>query len=278
MNEQKLDPKYLEDQSEYLVEVTTKRPYFHREMPGAVNDCETRFRNGDSLAIHDALLRCERGGLPLPLWLSQAVRERVIDSLTGGQKGSRGRSNSPLGQSTKKLKQETHYRFVKKCQRISTALRDERLAAGILTKGRLELMGDQQHVFPAAIWERIEDPKCDLEIDDFGDTLTSNYSVTSKLLRGTFAQAEPRTIRKSYKTRQKSITEDAHRYSDAFDWFTEADPETLEALGLQVELSEAEMSAWQMGQEFVEPEADRTYGQDEISFDVDKIPGVAKKP
>ncbi|MFT5651726.1 MAG: hypothetical protein ACI9TZ_003223 [Yoonia sp.] len=275
MTDNRLDPKYLEDLSEYHVAVTVKRPYFYRDMVSAVFRCEGRFKDGDILAVYDALLLCELGGLPLPMWLSHAVRDLVVDALTGGVRGSRGRGNSPLPSAMKELKKQAHYRLVMICQRISKTLEAEKMVANILTDGRKEAIGNLSHVFPPVILELVEDPKSGLTVEDFDSTLSASYIAVSKILRGTFAQAEPRSIRASYKAVQKAV--DAGGL-DHVGWFATAEPETLKAFGMQADMNDAEMSAWEMGQQYMEPVADRGPEVREIFSSVGKLTGMAKKP
>lgn len=264
MKSGKLDPRLREDLSEYLVVVSTKRPHFYKEMQSGLLDCEHRFNEGDALALHDAVLFCERGGLPMPPWMSGALRQYLVEGLSGGITGSKGRGNSPFGNAKKRLKQQVHFRLVRKCASIALSLKTEKVIKNIVTQGRSNELGNMRHVFPPAIWEQILDQENSLNLDDFSSTLDSHYIAVSKILRGTFAQAEPRTIMNSCKKEREimkdSIVElpDGNRASNYIDWIERTDPETLEAFGLQIELSEAELSAFHMGSELVDIEADRS--------------------
>jgi hypothetical protein len=251
MTDNRLDPKYLEDLSEYIVEVTVKRPYFYRHMIRAVNRCEGRFEDGDILAVYDAILLCELGGLPLPMWLSHAVRDLVVNALTGGVRGSKGRSNSPLPSAMKELKKQAHYRFVMICQRISSRIKAEKIVAKILPDDFKQSIENLSSVFPPVILELVEDPKSGLTVKDFDSTnFYASCIAVSKILRGTFAQAEPRTIRTSYKAVQKAVDSGGLQHVG---WFATAEPETLKAFGMQVDMNDAEMYAWEMSPEYTEP-------------------------
>ncbi|MCR9109696.1 hypothetical protein [Marivita sp. XM-24bin2] len=276
-----IDQSYLEDLSDYLVSVSVKRPHFHREMQSKVLDCEFRYIEGDQLAVHDALLHCERGSLPLPLWLSHAVRECVVSSLTGGFSGTRGRSNSLLGHAQKELRQQVHYRTVHRIREISIGLSGERLVASIFRQNSKPMdrkLAEEiskfrdyarlpSHQFPRNWWAKIYDKDCSVELRDFEASagksvlsLSQAYETASKILRGTFAQAEPRTIRKSFKDITKMVEQDEDGRKRMLRWFSEADPSTLDALGLNIEMDDIEMSAWEMGQDILDPEVGEYFG------------------
>jgi hypothetical protein len=173
---------------------------------------------------------------------------------------------------------------VKKCQSINLSLQGEKIALSIASQGQSKSLGNMRHVFPPVIWDMIEDASNPLCMSDFGESLESNYLAVSKILRGTFAQAEPRTIMKSCKAVEKLIADSVVVLSDGTtatnytDWFEDTDPETLDALGLQLEMNEAEISAWHMGSELIPPEADRTEFIDFLFTKNDQRTEGAKKP
>jgi hypothetical protein len=263
MSEKFLDQSYREDLSTYLVEVSTKRPHFHGDLRTLVFECERRYAKGDVLAVHDALLACEQGFLPLPLWLSAALRRHFVESLTGGVTGTRGRGKSPVGEAKKRLRMEVHYRMVHTVLRLAQTLEIERVFASLVGER------NQDHVFPRVILEKIQDPRFDVGLADFTSTLDGAYETASKLLRGTFAQAEARTIRRSFKTLERMRTSSDESLPEHIEWFSECQPETLEALGLQIELSDVEMYAWENGFEVLEPEAPLPNGAVENGFFID---------
>ena len=250
MTKRSLDPSHKEDLSGFLVEVRAIRPHFHGDLSKLVFDCQLRYEQGDVLAVHDALVACEQGCLPLPIWLSAAPMSHFVDSLTGGAPGSKGRGKSPMGEARKRLRSEVHFRTVQAVRRLARCVEAERFVASFAGERSLH------HVFPKLIWDKITDPRHELQISDFTTSLEGAYLAASKLLRGTFAQAEARTIRRSFKSVERQRTARDTHLSEKIEWYSTCLPETLQAFGLQIELSEVEMYAWENGFTVVEMEPD----------------------
>ncbi len=220
----------------------------YRDEKSLLGRCEVRFQNGDMFALHEAILHCERGALPLPLWLSTALKDFIVDGLTGGLKGSRGRSKSPLGLSAKAFKQELHFRLVERVLEVAEGIAWAREISELVGREVQSDMGS----LPSGIREKLVSMGDGTPLKRLEPTKSAAYEIASLVLRGTFAQAEARTIRSSHKAFIKKFRTPESNIHWAADVFSEIDPETLEAFGLQIELDELEMSAYMSGQELIE--------------------------
>ncbi|GGA19335.1 hypothetical protein [Neptunicoccus cionae] len=243
----KLKPTHKEDLSEALEFVKVLRPSNHRFERSCLEDCRLRFEAGDSLALHEAIIHCERGAVPLPIWLSTALKEFLVDGLTDGVKGRKGRSNSPFGLSAKAFKQELHYRLV---ERILGASLGVELAHFVSRAVGMDVKSNLGSL-PSGLREKLADSASKIRLKQFVHTKAAAYEIASLFLRGTFAQAEPRTIRSSHKAFKKKMQECDCLQNNNVSFFSETDPETLDAFGLQIELSETELYAWEAGQDLI---------------------------
>lgn len=244
----KLTATHRENLSQILERVEVLRQANYRDEKTLLGRCEVRFQNGDMFALHEAVLHCERGALPLPLWLSTALKDFIVDGLTGGLKGMRGRSKSPLGLSAKAFKQELHFRMVERVLEVAEGIAWARQISEMIGREVKSDMGS----LPSGIREKLVSMGDGMPLKKLEPTKSAAYEIASLLLRGTFAQAEARTIRSSHKAFSKKIQTAESHIHYAVDVISEIDPETLEAFGLQIELDELEMSAFLAGQDLIE--------------------------
>lgn len=84
--------------------VTVTRPVGWAAWEQQLPHIQKRYEAGNPLALFDGIVACGRAEIPLPPWLISGLKTHLVESMTGRNKGARGRSNTPLGRQREKLK------------------------------------------------------------------------------------------------------------------------------------------------------------------------------
>ena len=137
-----------------------------------------RYEAGNPLALYDAVDLCERGNIALPEWVNQALKEFIFFALTEPKKGTRGRSNSPLGKVRETLKTFARQSAVWNVRNWQQD-RESAMKGGAMPWRAVLLWYEGQ-------------------LDHYSNSIEDAIEIAKLGLEGTFAEGSYETIRKAY--------------------------------------------------------------------------------
>lgn len=107
--------KYCESQG--LPDGKSKEnPLDYRKMPQYLDSLKwayNKFEAGNLIALLDALHICRRESLPIPNWVVSGLEAFMLDTITNGAPGKRGRCNNPLARARQTVKQQKQRQVIK---------------------------------------------------------------------------------------------------------------------------------------------------------------------